>query len=76
MNNIFGGIMFTEDEKNRLIEYIDFMNEFDDDPSFREHALSAREKLVNLSSKKTIHNIEYKQSCENCFYKPISRNHS
>ncbi len=35
----------TKDELKVLIEYIDFMEEFDDDPDFRKHALSAREKL-------------------------------
>lgn len=29
-----------------------------------------------LTAQNTIHNSEYKQSCENCFYKPISRDHS
>ena len=39
-------VEFTDDEVKCLVEYIDFMEQFDDDPSFRSHALSAREKLV------------------------------
>jgi hypothetical protein len=38
-------ITLTKEEAIRLLEYIDFMEEFDDDPDFREQAKTAREKL-------------------------------
>lgn len=38
-------VTFSEDETDVLRQYIDFMEEFDDDPTFRLPALEARKKL-------------------------------
>lgn len=42
-------VRLTKDETDILLQYIDFMNEFDDDPTFRDHALSAEEKLKRFA---------------------------
>lgn len=39
-------VELTRDELLLLIQYIDFTEEFDDDPTFRDHADSGRPKLV------------------------------
>jgi hypothetical protein len=38
-------ITVTKKEALRLLEYIEFMEEFDDDPDFRQEAISARDKI-------------------------------
>lgn len=38
-------LKLTKGEANVLKGYIEFMEEFDDDPDFRDHALSAGRKL-------------------------------
>lgn len=38
-------VTFTVEEADVLRQYIDFMGEFDDDPTFREPALSAGKKI-------------------------------
>ena len=45
-------VELTKEEVGVLIQYIDFLDEFDDDPSFREHGFSARKKLLNAGGEK------------------------
>lgn len=40
----------TKDELKIIESYIDFMAEFDDDPTFRIHAESAYKKITKLLS--------------------------
>lgn len=44
-------IELTKEEINVLLQYISFMDEFDDDPDFRNHAITAEQKLEKAQSK-------------------------
>lgn len=46
-------VNLTKEELNVLVDYIDFMAEFDDDPTFREHAITAKKKLKEDFTYKT-----------------------
>lgn len=64
--------MFNKKEAEVLINYIDFMAEFDDDPTFRDDALTARVKLEtfvqqSLSGSETKGSTP--KSCGTCLHK-------
>ena len=47
---ITGSMDLEKEEVAVLLQYIAFMEEFDDDPDFRDKAISAEKKLKSLYS--------------------------